>query len=207
MIRNNSSESKLQEIYMIKPFITAAGAALIAMTMVPATASASSPGFVTTNLNVRAGPGTQFPAVAVFPAGSRVNVIGCTRGFGWCDVSARGIRGWVSGSFLEVAHQNRRVRAPSFGAQIGLPIISFQIGNYWDNHYRGRSWYDQRSRFGGSPARIAPRQEQAAPVRVAPRQFAPPQVAPEPTREYRREERRGDGRRGDRWEDRRGDRR
>jgi len=192
---------------MMKPFITAAGAALIAMTLMPATASASSSGYVTTNLNVRAGPGTQFPAVAVFPTGSRVIVIGCTRGFGWCDVSARGIRGWVSGSFLEVAHQNRRVRAPSVGAQIGLPIISFQIGSYWDNHYRGRSWYSQRSRFGGSPGRVAPRQEQVAPVRVAPRQVAPAQVAPAPTRELRREDRRDDGRRGDRWEDRRGDRR
>jgi uncharacterized protein YraI len=177
---------------MMKPFITAAGAALVAMTMIPSTASASSPGYVTTNLNLRAGPGTQFPAVAVFPAGSRVNVIGCTRGFSWCDVSARGIRGWVSGAFLEIAHQNRRVRAPSIGAQIGLPIISFQIGSYWDTHYRDRSWYSQRSRFGGPPVRVAPRQEQTAPVRVAPRQ-----VAPAPTREDRR---------GNRREDRRGNR-
>lgn len=170
---------------MIKPFITTVGAALIAITLTPAPASASSPGYVTTNLNVRAGPGTQFPAVAVFPPGARVTVIGCTSGFGWCDVSAQGIRGWVSGSYLEVAHQNRRVRAPSIGAQIGLPIISFQIGNYWDNHYRGRSWYNQRSRFGGPPARVAPRPQQAAPVRVAPRP-----VAPGPTRNMR-----GDGRR------------
>lgn len=169
---------------MMKIFTTIAGAALIAMTMAPSTASASSTGFVITNLNVRAGPGVQFPAVAVFPPGARVNVIGCTTGFGWCDVSARGIRGWVSGSYLEFAHHNRRGRAPVVGAQIGLPIITFQIGSYWDNNYRGRSWYNQRSRFSGPSHRVAPRQ-----------------AAPAPTREYRREDRRSrnwDGRRGDR---------
>jgi uncharacterized protein YraI len=178
-----------RECGMIKKLTVIAGAALMALTMAPTAASASSTGYVTTNLNVRAGPGVQYPAVSVFPPGARVNIIGCTRGFGWCDVSARGVRGWVSGSYLDIRHQNRRGRAPAVGAQIGLPIISFSIGSYWDNHYRGRSWYNQRSRFGGTPPRAAPRQT------------APRRTAPSPPREWRREDRRGrnwDGRRGDR---------
>ncbi|TVR11674.1 MAG: hypothetical protein EA385_00920 [Salinarimonadaceae bacterium] len=149
---------------MMKPIITAAGAALIAITMTPVTASASAPGYVTTHLNVRAGPGTQFPAVAVFPPGARVNVIGCTRGFRWCDVSARGIRGWVSAAYLEVNHRNRRARAPAIAAHIGLPIITFQIGSYWDSHYRAHSWYSQRTRYGGPRVRSERRQEQVAPT-------------------------------------------
>jgi uncharacterized protein YraI len=127
-------------------FLKLAGAALFAATLLPAAASAAAPGYVTTNLNVRAGPGTQFPAVAVFPAGSQLTVIGCTQNFGWCDVSGRGVRGWVSGAYLEILHERRRVR-PRHGVTYGLPVITFSIGRYWDDHYRGRGWYRDRSRY------------------------------------------------------------
>lgn len=130
----------------MKWFIKLAGAALFAATLLPAAASASAPGYVTTNLNVRAGPGTQFPAVAVFPAGSRLTVHGCTRNFGWCDVTGGRIRGWVSGAYLEILHERRRVR-PRYGYDYGLPTITFSIGRYWDDHYRDRHWYRDRGRF------------------------------------------------------------
>jgi len=133
----------------MKRYIGAVGAALFAMTMVPAMASAATPARVVTDLNVRAGPGTQFPAVTVFPRNSRVNVIGCTRGITWCDVSGRGVRGWVSARYLEMTHRGDRLIGPAYGATIGVPIISFQIGSYWDNHYRDRSWYRDRSRWDG----------------------------------------------------------
>jgi len=185
----------------MKKFIGAAGAAILAMTMMPTMASANSPARVATDLNVRAGPGTQYPAVTVFRGGSRVNVIGCTSGITWCDVSGQGVRGWVSARYLQFDHRGDRLIGPAYGAQVGLPIITFQIGSYWDNHYRGRSWYRDRSRFDRRYDRVAPRQEiRSAPIRVQ----------PAPTRAERWEERRGDrwdGRRGDRWDDRRSDRR
>ncbi len=132
----------------MKRILGAAGAAFVAMTLSTTMADAASPARVSVDLNVRAGPGTQYPAVTVFPRGSRVNVIGCTSGIRWCDVSSRGTRGWVSARYLEFSHRGDRLIGPAYGAQIGLPIISFQIGNYWDRHYRGRPWYDQRTRFG-----------------------------------------------------------
>jgi uncharacterized protein YraI len=131
----------------MKRFIGAVGAAVFAMTMVPSMASATTPARVVTDLNVRAGPGTQYPAVTVFPRNSRVNVIGCTRGITWCDVSGRGVRGWVSARYLEMTHRGDRLIGPAYGATIGLPIITFQIGPYWDRHYTGRPWYHDRSRW------------------------------------------------------------
>jgi uncharacterized protein YraI len=145
-------------------FITIAAGALAAAIFAPSIAAAA-PGYVTTNLNVRAGPGTQYPAVAVFPTGARVDVIGCTSGFGWCDVQAQGVRGWVSGSYLDLAYQSRRVRAPSYAQRIGVPVISFSIGTYWDQNYRNRSWYSDRGRYGG-PRAVAPRQEQRIERRI-----------------------------------------
>lgn len=135
--------------------IALAAAALAAFLITPAVASAAT-GYVTTNLNVRAGPGTQYPAVTVFPAGSRVHVVGCTSGPAWCDVEASGIRGWVSASYLDIVHQNRRVRAPAYATRVGVPVVTFSIGSYWDRHYRNRSFYRDRHRWGG-PRHVSPR--------------------------------------------------
>lgn len=173
----------------MKRYIGAVGAAIFAMTMVPSMASAETPARVVTDLNVRAGPGTQYPAVTVFPANSRVNVIGCTRGTTWCDVAGRGVRGWVSARYLNMAPRGDRLIGPAPGASVGLPIITFQIGSYWDNHYRDRSWYRDRSRWDG------PRDGRWD--RRGDRRW-----------DERRERRsdRWEGRGGDRWEGRRGDR-
>ncbi len=134
-----------------------AAAALAAAVLAPGIAAAAT-GYVTTNLNVRAGPSTQYPAVSVFPAGAAVDVIGCTSGPGWCDVQAGGVRGWVSASYLDLSYQSRRVAAPAYIGRVGVPTVTFSIGSYWDNHYRGRSWYDDRGRYGGRPVAVTPRQ-------------------------------------------------
>jgi uncharacterized protein YraI len=166
-----------------------AAAALVAALAAPTIASAAT-GFVTTNLNVRAGPGTQYPAVTVFPAGARVNVIGCTSGPGWCDVQGGGVRGWVSASYLDLAYDNRRVRAPAYVSRIGVPTITFSIGSYWDNHYRGRSFYNERHRWGG-PRAVAPRP--INPPRVE-RQRPPSIERPRDWRQERAQDRRGNQR-------------
>jgi len=177
----------------MKRYIGAIGAAIFAMTLAPSIASATSTARVVTDLNVRAGPGTQYPAVTVFPRASRVNVIGCTAGITWCDVSGRGVRGWVSARYLEFSHRGDRLIGPTYGATVGLPIITFQIGSYWDRHYRDRSWYRDRSRWDRRWDRGPSRQEiRRAPSRV--------ERAPPPRTE------RWDGQRGERWDGRRGER-
>jgi uncharacterized protein YraI len=214
----------------MKWFIKLAGAALFAATLLPASASASAPGYVTTNLNVRAGPGTQFPALAVFPAGSRLTVHGCTRNVGWCDVTGRGVRGWVSGAYLEILHERRRVR-PRHGYDYGLPTITFSIGRYWDDHYRDRHWHRDRSRYERSwrdgdrrrddrgdrwrddgrrsaqEPRFELRELQQAPQDILPQTRPSEQIVVEEERRERRRERgeyeRSDFERGDgeRWRD------
>ena len=50
------------------------------------------------DLNVRSGPGTQYPVIAVIPDGVAVNATGCQGG--WCRVDYRGHLGWASSAYL-----------------------------------------------------------------------------------------------------------
>ena len=103
-------------------------------------------GYVTGNVNLRAGPDPSYPLVDQLPAGTGVSVQGCTSGWEWCDVinANDGNRGWVAGNFIQYDYQDQPVLLSDYGAQIGIPIVAFSIGMYWDNYYRGRPFYGQR---------------------------------------------------------------
>lgn len=103
-------------------------------------------GYVTGNVNLRAGPDPSYPLVDQLPAGTEVDVQGCTDGWEWCDVinANDGSRGWIAGNFIQYEYEDQPVLLPEYGAQIGIPIVSFVIGNYWGNYYRDRPFYRDR---------------------------------------------------------------
>ncbi|WP_189439623.1 SH3 domain-containing protein [Rhodanobacter panaciterrae] len=103
-------------------------------------------GFVTGNVNLRAGPDPSYPLVDQLPAGTGVSVQGCTDGWEWCDVinDNDGNRGWIAGNFIQYDYQDQPVLLSDYGAQIGIPIVAFTIGTYWDHYYRSRPFYRER---------------------------------------------------------------
>ena len=70
--------------------IVAGGLLLLA----PAIAEAAQ-GISTANVNMRAGPSTRYPAVAVIPNGTPLQIRGCLADTPWCDVEFYGGRGWT----------------------------------------------------------------------------------------------------------------
>jgi uncharacterized protein YraI len=104
-------------------------------------------GYVTGNVNLRAGPDSSYPSVARLPEGAEVAIEGCVDGWSWCDVAAGNNRGWVAGNFLQEEYQGQRVLIPEYGVRIGIPVVSFVFGTYWDNNYRNRSWYGNREHW------------------------------------------------------------
>ena len=127
-----------------------AGLGLLAASTLGAGSATAAPvnnAYVTTSLHLRAGPGTYYPVVTTMRAGDRVSIYGCLSGWTWCDIGWHGYRGWAAGRYLQVAYHDRRRPVYSYGPYLGLPFLSFSIGPYWNEHYRHRRFYGERSRY------------------------------------------------------------
>ncbi|RZL95624.1 MAG: ligand-binding protein SH3, partial [Variovorax sp.] len=112
-------------------------------------AAAAQQAFAHDPLNLRAGPSGEYPVVARLGPGQPLQVLGCTRGYGWCDVVLPdGLRGWVFARGLDYAYEDRRVPLATYGSVIGVPIVTFAIGSYWSNYYRDRPWYREPRWWG-----------------------------------------------------------
>lgn len=134
---------------MFKPLTSLA--ILATAVVLPAVAEAA-PAQVTANVNLRTGPGTDYYPIQVLPAGARIEVYGCLAGYTWCDVSWGQNRGWISSRYLSTFYSG-----PTYRPQPArpLPSITFNFG-YWDKHYVGRPWYQQRPRQDARPGDFRP---------------------------------------------------
>jgi uncharacterized protein YraI len=141
----SAAPAMLRGVFVTRRISNLVGAVLLFVGLASNSAVAAN-GFTTADVNMRAGPGAQYPIITTVPAGAGVTIYGCVRGWRWCDTNWRGIRGWVSARFLEAAYRGDRVLLPAYGVVIGVPIIAFGL-DYWDDHYRDRPWYRERHRW------------------------------------------------------------
>ncbi|CAN5675265.1 hypothetical protein BH11PSE13_BH11PSE13_22060 [soil metagenome] len=120
-----------------------------ALALILPVAAAAQQAFTRGPVDLLAGPSGDYPTVARLGPGQPLDVIGCTNGYGWCDVVLPDeLRGWVAAQSLDYAYEDQRVPLATYGASIGIPIVGFAIGNYWANNYRDRSWYGDRRYWG-----------------------------------------------------------
>lgn len=132
-------------------------AGLTALLLVPAAAFAQAQAVTNSSVNLRAGPARDYPVVSQLPGGLPVTVMGCIAGYSWCDVATPNLRGWVYAGRLNYPYQGNPVPVLGYGNAIGLPIVTFSIGTYWGNYYRGRPWYRDQSRWAHRPPPRPPR--------------------------------------------------
>lgn len=119
---------------------------LLGASVGPTLASAAE-GYVTADVHERAGPSTGYPIITVIPDGAGITIHGCLSSRSWCDVSWDGNRGWVSSNYIDSTYHSRRVPITNYYSDLGIPFLTFDLGTYWGNHYRGRSFYHHRSRW------------------------------------------------------------
>lgn len=116
------------------------GAGLLGLSAGIATAA---PAYLSQNTNLRAGPGTHFYSQGVIPAGSAIDVRGCTSG--WCAASYGPRQGYVSQSLLHFGSPVVRAPQPVYRhAQRPAP-----------RHWRQTRPHQQR--YGWQQQRPAPR--------------------------------------------------
>lgn len=118
--------------------------AIVLALALPLAASAQN-AFTTQAVNMRAGPDRSFPLVAWLPAGTAVQVFGCLEGWRWCDTAWGPHRGWVWSQALQTTFQSQPWIIFYGGPMLGIPLVTFSIGTYWDSFYRSRPWWHQRN--------------------------------------------------------------
>ena len=101
------------------------------------------------SVHLRAGPSVEYPVVSLLPAGAVVEVFGCEQNYGWCDAQIGPDRGWVDAAYLQAQSAGAQVIVADSGVMLGIPIVTFAFGSYWDRYYRGRPWYARRPYYYG----------------------------------------------------------
>lgn len=95
-------------------------------------------------VELRSGPGHDYPAVKRLAKGLRMEVHGCLNTWDWCDVTWRGARGWVPSTTLEFQREDQRLPVGRYGTALGVPEVTFSLGKYWDAYYNNTPWYADR---------------------------------------------------------------
>ncbi|HUZ30630.1 MAG TPA: SH3 domain-containing protein, partial [Xanthobacteraceae bacterium] len=86
-------------------------AAVLMVLSAPATQLArAAPALATNNVNLRQGPGTNFPVVSTIPAGSQVEISGCSGQ--WCAVVWQGQTGYSIATSFDQGGPNGAEGAP-----------------------------------------------------------------------------------------------
>ena len=91
-------------------------------------AAFAAPALTLSDLNMRAGPGTDSPVVITVPGGSNVDVLGCDAG-GWCSVRFGRFAGFMNQAYLGMGG------GPGYGPPPPVlyapPPVVVYPGYYW----------------------------------------------------------------------------
>lgn len=75
-------------------------AAVTALAAVALPASAATLATATTSLNIRTGPGPEYPVIGAIPDRGQATVTGCIAGSLWCQVTYNGKQGWAYSQYM-----------------------------------------------------------------------------------------------------------
>lgn len=100
-------------------------ATAVSTLMLGGAALAQSAVVATTDLNVRAGPGPQYPIVGVIGADGQATLNGCLEASKWCQVSAAGVEGWAYSDYLIGDNAGVEVVVTERPAEMPVPVVTY----------------------------------------------------------------------------------
>jgi len=80
-------------------------------------------GYSSAHLNLRSGPGTQYPIVGVMEYNVRSEITGCIADYSWCAVNVAGLSGWAAAEYLEIDQGGAIIQVDEQGAATGIPVV------------------------------------------------------------------------------------
>ncbi|RVA26115.1 DUF1236 domain-containing protein [Mesorhizobium sp. M7D.F.Ca.US.004.03.1.1] len=83
-----------------------------------------------TDLNVRAGPGPQYPVIGVLAAGQSATLNGCMENSKWCTIAEAGGQGWVYSDYVTADFGGSRVVLTQRRSSVAVVSPPEDIGNY-----------------------------------------------------------------------------
>ncbi|QTD57470.1 SH3 domain-containing protein [Parasphingorhabdus cellanae] len=118
---------------------------ILALTSIlPQAAHATVAAYTSHTVDLRAGPSMGYPPIQYVRKGTGVHVHGCVRNYTWCDISTRGRRGWASAAYLATIRDDKPVYIPPYALDLGIPIVTFELDDYWHENYLDYEFYDER---------------------------------------------------------------
>ena len=103
-----------------------AGASALAAVIALPTLAMAIDAVAVTDLNMRAGPGPQYPIVATIQSNGAVDMMGCLPDSNWCQVSWQGQQGWSYAEYLAVPQAGERVFVPQARTVLDIPVVAFE---------------------------------------------------------------------------------
>lgn len=111
---------------MKSAFYVSAAAVLLAMS---APAYAQQAVSATTDLNIRQGPGPQYPVVGVIAVDGQAQLEGCAQGSKWCMVTYNGVQGWAYSDYLVADVSGREVILTERVAEVPTVTYERRVGS------------------------------------------------------------------------------
>ncbi|AZO10604.1 MULTISPECIES: DUF1236 domain-containing protein [unclassified Mesorhizobium] len=98
-------------------------------------ALADTPVSAVTDLNVRAGPGPQYPVIGVLAAGQSATLTGCIQNSKWCTIAEAGGNGWVYSDYVTGEFGGNRVVLTRRPAEANIAIVQPPADDIYTDNY------------------------------------------------------------------------
>jgi uncharacterized protein YraI len=146
-----SQGEKMHKRKTMRTRALAIAAASTCFALAAPSAFAQAQAYTSEPVDLFSGPSGDYPVVTELGPNVPVTVMGCVSDYSWCDVALPDLRGWIYAEYLVYPYEGNYVPLESYGVAIGLPVVTFALGAYWDSFYRGRPWYGERDRWAQVP--------------------------------------------------------
>jgi uncharacterized protein YraI len=101
-------------------------AAIAAAASVPGAAFAAATATAITDLNIRSGPGPQYPVIGAIRTNDQATITGCIQGSLWCEVTYGGRQGWAYSQYLTAPLSGNSVVVSERREAIGVPTVAYE---------------------------------------------------------------------------------